>query len=327
MNEDVTVIIPVYNKEKYIARAIESVLRQSHDNFELLIINDGSQDKSMENIKKYSDPRIRVISQENKGVSAARNRGIKEANSKLVSFLDADDEYNKDFLKHIIELHQNYDSAGIYSTSYEVITPNGRRIIPKILNVPKHPQGGIIEDYFKTILLSYPTTSSSSAVRKEVFNDVGYFDENIRHGEDKELWFRIALKYKVAFIGYRGAVYYQNVHGRACGKRGDYSGVNKLFHTADQALINGKYSSTEKYNIREYVNRNLLGYAVNMLKDGDIRKAEDSVKRCSTKYFLIRKIVLKLWIKMAYFKGLKRVIDALFLRADKIILKILCPGI
>ena len=93
----ISVVIPLYNKEKYIKRAIESVLNQTFQKFEIIVVNDGSTDKSAEIVQNIKDPRIRLINQKNAGVSAARNRGIQEAKYEYIAFLDADDFWEKIF--------------------------------------------------------------------------------------------------------------------------------------------------------------------------------------------------------------------------------------
>lgn len=89
----ISVVIPLYNKDKQIAKTLYSVLKQTYPNFEVIVVNDGSTDNSLSEVSKISDSRIRLICQENKGVSAARNRGIQEAKSDYIAFLDADDEW------------------------------------------------------------------------------------------------------------------------------------------------------------------------------------------------------------------------------------------
>ncbi|MGB9938210.1 glycosyltransferase family 2 protein [Methanosarcina sp.] len=104
----VSVVIPVYNKEPHVKRALRSVLNQTVQDFEMIVINDRSTDKSLQEVKSFSDPRIRLISQENSGVSIACNRGIDEAKSELIAFLDADDEWIPDYLETILRLRESY---------------------------------------------------------------------------------------------------------------------------------------------------------------------------------------------------------------------------
>ena len=197
--KEVTVIIPLYNKDKYIARAVNSVLKQSYSNFELIIINDGSTDNGANEVQKIKDSRIKIIHQDNQGVSKARNRGIKESKAKLVAFLDADDEWKPIFLETIIKLKNKYPYAGLYATAYEYKYWNGKanKAIYNSLSVEFNEE--IIDNYFRKCLKDPLICSSSVAIPKNIFLKVGNFDENLSRGEDLDMWFRIALSFPIAF--------------------------------------------------------------------------------------------------------------------------------
>ena len=115
MTPKISVIIPLYNKEKIVERSVNSVLNQSFNDFELIIVDDGSTDKSFEIVNKIKDDRIKLIKQKNAGPSAARNRGVKESKTDWVLFLDSDDELLKDALEHFILLITKYKNADIYN--------------------------------------------------------------------------------------------------------------------------------------------------------------------------------------------------------------------
>lgn len=112
------VVIPLYNKEPHVKRALDSVMSQIVQDFEIIVVNDRSIDKSTDVVKSFSDVRIRLINQENAGVSVARNRSIDEAKFELIAFLEADDEWMPDYLETIIlRLREQYPCAGLYATS------------------------------------------------------------------------------------------------------------------------------------------------------------------------------------------------------------------
>ena len=122
----VSIVIPLYEKAAYIQRAIESVLAQTHQNFELIVIDDGSTDGGGNIVRRFTDPRIRMIVQKNTGKCVARNRAIKQASSDLVAFLDADDEWLPDFLETVLALWEKFPEAGTWGTAYSEIRPKGQ---------------------------------------------------------------------------------------------------------------------------------------------------------------------------------------------------------
>jgi glycosyltransferase involved in cell wall biosynthesis len=189
----VSVIIPVYKAEKYIADTVKTVLEQTYQNFEILIINDGSPDKSIEICQGFTDSRIKIIHQENKGVSAARNTGINHAQGEYIALLDADDLWTKDKLEKHIEHLENSPFVGVsFSRSAfidEASKPLGIYQMPKLKEITP-----------ALILCRNPIGNGSVPVfRRQVFagikfQDNSYFDEQLHHFEDVECWLRIALQ-------------------------------------------------------------------------------------------------------------------------------------
>ncbi len=215
MHENVfTIVIPLYNKENHIKRCIQSILDQTYQNFEIIVINDGSTDNSLERLKTIRDNRIEIYSQKNKGVSSARNYGIKKSKNSLIAFLDADDTYEKDFLLLMNELINEFPNAGMYGSSYNFV--KGASIVPcnHYYSFPKDWKG-YLDDYFKFALKSPIITSSSVIVRKECFDKVGLFNETFKRGEDLDMWRRIALNYDVCYINVLLANYHKDSENMA----------------------------------------------------------------------------------------------------------------
>jgi glycosyltransferase involved in cell wall biosynthesis len=194
----ISVIIPLYNKEKYVKRAIDSVLTQSYMDFEVIVVNDGSTDNGPEIVRQIHDTRIRLIDQKNAGVSAARNRGIREAKSTLMAFLDADDEWMPEFLAIIMRLRTGYPGAGAYATAHRIAKGNGiyRDVIaPAFVRAGRT---GLINNYFGSAHKMW-IHSSSVAVQRKLFDRIGGFREGYAMGEDVDMWFRIAAYYDIAY--------------------------------------------------------------------------------------------------------------------------------
>ena len=189
----VTVIIPTFDRAKLVKRAIASILTQTYTDFELIIIDDGSRDETKEAVSSFNDKRITYIFQENSGVSAARNAGIKKARSGLISFLDSDDEWHPLKLEKQITFMRENPQLFISQTD-EIWIRHGRRVNP----MKKHTKyaGMIYERCLKLCLV----TPSSAMMRRELFDEVGLFDESLPACEDYDLWLRIAHKYPVGLI-------------------------------------------------------------------------------------------------------------------------------
>ena len=196
----VSVIIPVYNVEKYIAFTIRSVLAQTYKNFEIIIVNDGSLDRSIEICQQFPDKRIKIVQQQNKGVSAARNAGIVHAKGEYFAFLDGDDLWVPQKLEKHIQHLERSPHVGVSFSYSAFIDDLGHSIgmyqISKLKGITP-----------SLILCRNPVGNGSTPViRREVFEDIKlqsslqnskngyYFDEQLHHIEDVECWLRIALQ-------------------------------------------------------------------------------------------------------------------------------------
>jgi len=248
-----SIVIPLYNKAPYIERAIQSILTQTFQDFEIIVINDGSTDSSIEIVKSISDSRIRLVKQKNAGASVARNRGIKESKSDLIAFLDADDVWKTKFLETILRLIKNYPEAGAYATAYKLHKPNGKIILPKYKDVPPFPWEGLIPNYFQSALYQPPVCTSAVAIPKYIFMDVGGFPIGKPLGEDLDMWGRIALKYPIAFSWQVGATYFLDADNRACV---NYVTPDRPFiRTAEQVIKKGEISESLVRDLRKYINK------------------------------------------------------------------------
>jgi len=196
----ISVVIPLYNKEKQIINTLQSIFRQTYQDFEIVVINDGSTDNSVAEVERIQDPRIRLINQQNTGVSVARNRGIQESKGEYIALLDGDDEWMPDYLKTQIELAQKYPECDVYAVNYCFRDMTGQTIPTKINQLPFIGADGILANYFEVASCSHPPICSISImVRKGVFESVGGFPIGIKSGEDLLTWARLACKYKIAY--------------------------------------------------------------------------------------------------------------------------------
>ena len=188
----ISVVIPSHNRKELLKRSINSVNNQTIKPFEIIVVDDGSFDGTEAMIKRNYDF-IKFIKQKNKGVSAARNFGIKVSSGEWICFLDSDDEWKNDKLeKQIIAAKSNPDYKFFHSD--EIWVKNGKRINQK----KKHKKYG--GDIFDKCLDMCRISPSSVLIDKTIFDDVGIFNENLVICEDYELWLRICNKYSVFFI-------------------------------------------------------------------------------------------------------------------------------
>ena len=189
----ISVIIPLYNKETGIATALRSVLAQTYQDFEIIVVDDGSTDGSVAIVESFDDPRIHLIRQQNAGVSAARNRGISEAKGEYVAFLDADDEWMPEFLEEIRTLQEAYPACKAQATNY-VFNSNGVNSPTILRKIPFLGEQGILSNYFEVASCSHPPVCSISVcIERKLLQEIGGFPIGIKSGEDLLTWARIAV--------------------------------------------------------------------------------------------------------------------------------------
>lgn len=190
-----SVVIPLYNKEKNIGGTIDSVLNQTFSDFELIVVDDGSTDRSAEIVASYDDPRIRLIRKKNGGVSSARNRGILEAQGEYIAFLDADDSWGENHLYEIAKLINEYGSdATAFVTNFARKFPDGSWYVNR-----SDMKRGLVKDFFKQTNKRSFVNSSCVCIDREALIEVGLFNEKYTHGEDIDLWFRLGRKFSFAY--------------------------------------------------------------------------------------------------------------------------------
>lgn len=204
-----SVVIPLYNKAATVERAINSVLNQTVQDFEIIVVNDGSTDKGPDIVPAINDYRIRLIHQENQGVSAARNRGIAEAKHDLIAFLDADDEWCQEYLETIRRMVILHPDCSLYATRYFLRAPSGKQQ-PAIVRSLMNDFEGSIDNYFEIAANSNPPVwTSATCVRKTALEKIGGFPVGVKSGEDLLTWARLAVRFKVSYSMACLSIFYQ----------------------------------------------------------------------------------------------------------------------
>ncbi|MGQ9611024.1 MAG: glycosyltransferase family 2 protein [bacterium] len=192
----ISVIIPTYNYGEFVSYAIKSVLCQTYQDFELIIVDDGSTDNTKEIVQEFvnSDKRIRYLYQKNRGLSSARNTGIKASRGMFIAFLDADDIWFPEKLEYQMEIMKNIHSIGLVGCGYinfnyndgntQIIIPDQELDLARELTVKNAIYG----------------SASGVLVKKECFERVGLFDEKLKAAEDWDMWLRIIKHYDIRFV-------------------------------------------------------------------------------------------------------------------------------
>ncbi|RXG25994.1 glycosyltransferase family 2 protein [Leeuwenhoekiella marinoflava] len=196
-----SIIIPLYNKEDYIEQTLNTVLNQLFSEFEIILVDDGSTDNSLTKAQAFMDPRIRIFSKVNEGVSVARNFGIEQANYDYIAFLDADDSWDEAYLSEMNHLIQDYPHCGMYSSAYKIELPK------KNVAICNNIERGILKDYFREAIKHPVSWTSATIITKNSYKVVGGFPKGMFSGQDVYMWAKVAKKFAVAFTPTVLAVY------------------------------------------------------------------------------------------------------------------------
>lgn len=295
IHENITVVIPLFNKAPHIRRAVESVLNQSFREFEIVVVDDGSTDGGGEIVRAMNDARIRLVQQPNRGVSAARNRGIREARNELIAFLDADDSYYPDFLAVILDLAARHETAGAYGTSFEIVAENKQKTISRASSLNKAgTRDVLIQDFFRDALSGWVIWSSATAVPKKTFDEVGLFLEGVRLGEDWEMWMRIGAKFPIAVSSYIGSTYHRDATNRT--DTGKFRGIEfDLVKTGLRLLASAPLEAEQRRNLREFISKFQIITARQLILLGQRRRARDILLQCDTTNQIASKIWWLIW--------------------------------
>lgn len=273
-----SVIIPYYKKRKYIERCIDAVLAQTYQDFEIILVDDGSQDDVAQFIQEKYSGKVQLIQQENQGVSAARNTGIAAATNDYIAFLDADDYWSPFYLEkvaHIIKQEKNIKIIGShYSRTKSNVETENRKL-----------DYFLIKDYFKNALRFTYFFTSGTVVLREFFKQEDGFNTNLKSGEDLDVWFRAVLSGGNAF-------YINNVLSYYSDEDENQASVAILKNVENRFVTNmhsiyfrdaKKIYPQEFYDfLSKYTYSGLYNFKYNKDAKNYIRKIESSI---TTKYF------------------------------------------
>ncbi len=196
----ISVVIPLYNASSTILRAVDSVISQGFSPLEIIVVNDGSTDGSERKVLEIGYPLIKLVNQQNAGVSVARNKGISEASGDWIAFLDSDDIWLPDHLMIFKFLSERYPFCQVLACAYFIQDHNGHQKKIDLKKIHFKGEDGVINNYFEMATYSNPPIHSSSvAVKKSALISTGGFPPGVRSGEDLLTWARLAVNYDIAY--------------------------------------------------------------------------------------------------------------------------------
>lgn len=283
-----SVIIPLYNKEFYIADTLNSVLKQTFQDFEIIIINDGSTDKSIEIASAFEDARIRFIHQENQGLSLARNNGIKEASSEFIALIDADDLWSPNHLQQLYNLIKLYPNKGLYATGYDIKKTETVTHLANYYQLPKDFKG-VVPDFFKHSLQHCVAWVGAICIPKKVFEDLNYFNPEIYSEQDTDLYIRMALK------GYKFVLDTSEISATHNKSMDDNLSNFKNKTTVPKLLFD--YKAEEKNNVylNKYIDLNRFSVIVFLKLAGDSKQVKALKKDITLENLnVFQRVILKL---------------------------------
>jgi len=260
----VSVIIPTFNRWPMLGEAVNSVLAQSFDDFELIVVDDGSSDDTAAELAKYGS-RLQVVRTERRGVSAARNIGVGRAMGRYIAFLDSDDLWRPEKLARQTKFMAHHPEIQICQTE-EIWIRNGVRVNPKAVH--RKPSGDVFRASLELCLVS----PSAVMMTRQLFRDLGGFDETFPVCEDYDLWLRIAVGRPVALLPEALVV-----------KRGGHAGqlsrslwgMDRYRVMALQKLLRGELEGARRSAALDVLRRKIGVLTNGARKRGKTREADD----------------------------------------------------
>lgn len=270
-----SVVVPLYNKEHYILRTLRSVLAQTFDDYEVIVVDDGSTDQSLQVCETIKTDRIRVIHQSNKGVSAARNKGIALAAGEYICFLDADDIWHPDYLQNIDDIVQKYPQSDIFVTAYRVIYNNGRKRESRRLPQPD----GCLPSYWETLGKGYDFVwTSATTVRRDALLNAGGFREGERIGQDLDMWARLARNNPCVAYSSNVCVDYNRGAEANARSRVKIAYAGAFIHDLEEEMQDLRHTRAERAAIQKKYDMKMTVYIYTSLIAGQKKLAKDTLK-------------------------------------------------
>lgn len=270
-----SVVIPLYNKQRYIKSTLQSVLAQTYTDYEVIVVDDGSTDVSLQEAERMQSDKIRVLHQENQGVAVARNTGIENAAGEYIAFLDADDKWNPSYLEEIDKIVQKYPQSDIFVSAYEVDLGNGKKNLSEQLSA----QDGCLPSYWATLSSKYDFVwTSATTIRKSALVQAGLFRPGEKIGQDLDMWARVARNNpKVAYTSSVCVTYNRQAESNAR-TRVKIAWAGAFIQDLEEELTNGKHTQEEIKAIQKKYDAKMTVYIFTCLMAEEKTRARQALK-------------------------------------------------
>jgi glycosyltransferase involved in cell wall biosynthesis len=248
---------------------LKSVLNQSFEDYEIIVINDGSTDQSAELVKSFKSEKIKLFSQENLGASVARNNAVKLSKGQYLAFIDADDVWKNDHLECIHQSIITFPDCGLYATNY-LIKHNKKYTAPAKLNIELTTNSPFkLKNFFKASLKDTIVWTSASCIEKSKFEAYGMFNPNYLSGQDLDLWIRIAINEPIVFHPKHTMIYNRSIENSLC----------KIEANEARFFLFNSFKKYEKNNpsIKEYLDLKRYGLALRTKINSELKIYKDTI--------------------------------------------------
>lgn len=289
-----SVVIPLYNKEHYIKKTLQSVLSQTYQDYEIIVVDDGSSDRSFEVAKEVNSDKIKIITQENQGVAVARNTGIYNATGTYIAFLDADDEWRENYLETIDDLTNKFPQSDIYVTAYAVNMGNGKVNYSTQLK----PEIGCLDSYWMTLAKGYDFVwTSATVIKKQALLDAGGFKPGEKIGQDLDMWARVARNNSKVAYSSKVCVNYNRAAEANARTRVKIAWAGAFIKDLEEELANPVHTTEEINAIQQKYDKKMTVYIFTCILAGEKSRAASELKNWKGKANLRNRILRAgLWI-------------------------------
>lgn len=270
-----SVVIPLYNKEHYIEQTLRSVLNQTCQDFEVVLVDDGSKDGSLAAAARVQSDKIRIIRQENQGVAVARNTGITNAQGEYIAFLDADDEWRENYLETIDTLTRSYPESDMYVTAYAVNMGNGKVNLSRQLT----PETGCLDSYWLTLAGGYDFVwTSATTIRRDALLAAGCFKPGEKIGQDLDMWARVARNNPKVAYSAKICVNYNRAAEANARTRVRIAWAGAFLQDLEEELVNPQRTPEEIAAIQSKYDKKMTVYIFTCILAGDKKRADEALR-------------------------------------------------